>query len=126
MVRSLKPTALFFPLVAGVRFFLRWMALNRSQIIIEAVETLFPESAIIVNPIGYVLERFGLKTARTPLCLAATRNEAGALKYFEMLGNSWQTHVEGLGKLDNGSLASRQASQNGTTGGGRRERQRQR
>src|SRR4051812_3614665 len=51
--------------------------LKFAEVLIEAIETLVPESAIVLDPIGHVLERARLQPTRPPLRFATARDETG-------------------------------------------------
>src|SRR6516162_4792591 len=56
-------------------------ALQFAEIRVEAIKAVVPEMAVVLEPLGGVLERPGIKPARTPLRLAATRDQPGALQH---------------------------------------------
>src|SRR5215831_9722853 len=102
---------------AGSRLFL-WptpylLGLELTQIVLQPVETLLPQLAVVLEPIVHVLERRGFNAAGPPLRLAATDDEAGALQHLQVLGYGWQAHFEGLRQLGDRGLAERQARQDG-------------
>src|SRR5512143_1859228 len=90
---SVSRSMLFF---AATFFLLR---LQNTQIIVEPVETLFPEPAILLEPVVRFLERGSLDPAWPHLGIAAACDQTSALEHFQMLGNRRQTHVERLGEL---------------------------
>src|SRR5436305_1344827 len=57
-----------------------------AQVFVQAVETLFPEFAVVLDPVGDLFERRRLEVAGTPLRVAAAGDEAGALEHLQMLG----------------------------------------
>src|SRR2546423_5477628 len=61
--------------------------LNFSKVFVQTVETLFPEFFVVAHPVGDVLERTGVETAGSPLRVAASSDEPGALEHFEVLGD---------------------------------------
>src|ERR1700728_4033692 len=69
------------------------------QIVVEAIETVGPETAIVLDPAGYVPERAGVELAREPLRFAAAGDQAGAFEDFQVLGNGREGHFEGLSQL---------------------------
>src|SRR2546430_12691244 len=54
--------------------------LQLAQIVLQAIEALVPETAIVLQPVGGLLERSRLEPARPPLRLAAARDQTGALQ----------------------------------------------
>src|SRR5580704_11488196 len=95
---------------------LRFLGLELLQVIVEAVETLVVEAAIMFEPVIDLFQRARLNAARPPLRFAAARDQAGALKHLEMLRHRRQRHSEGLGQLEHRSVAKRQPRQNGAAG----------
>src|SRR6266536_3583033 len=87
------------------------LAFQCSQIFIQAIETVFPETAIVVDPIGDLLERRGIEVTRTPLCVTAPRDQTGMLENFQMFRYRGQAHIERFGELGDGRIARREASQ---------------
>src|SRR5687768_18252739 len=91
-----------------LRFVLR---LQLAKIILQAVETFFPEAAIALQPIVNAFQSLGFDAARAPLRLASARDQAGALQHLEVLGDRRAADVEGLGQLVHRGLAERQPRQ---------------
>src|SRR5262245_25694439 len=75
---------LFFLLLGGIGLLL---FLQLAQVVFESVETLFPEAAVLIEPVVHVLEARGLQAAGAPLRVAAAGDEPGALEHLEMLGD---------------------------------------
>ena len=96
---------------------LAFFGLQLFQIVVEPIEALVEEAAVVFEPIVDVLERPRLDAARPPLRLAAARDQAGALQHLEMLGDRRQAHGEGLGQFRHRGLAQRQPRQDGAAGG---------
>src|SRR2546421_9012385 len=92
--RSAVSVTALAALLAAMLFLL---GLQLAQVIVEAIEALFPEPPIALEPIGDFLEPDRLEPARPPLRLAAARDQAGALRHLEGLGDGGQGHIEGLG-----------------------------
>src|SRR5690242_15476788 len=74
------------------------LLLQFAQIIVQPIETLLPETPILLQPVGGVLKRTGLEPAGPPLCLATARDQAGAFQHLEVLGDGGQAHREGRGQ----------------------------
>src|SRR5262245_51816842 len=86
------------------------------QIFLQPVEALFPEMAVVLEPIGRFLERHGIETAGSPLGLAAADDQAGAFQHLQVLGDRRAGYVEGLCQFGNRSRSERQPSENGPAG----------
>ena len=86
-----------------------WAILNFAQIVFQAIETLFPEAAIALDPIGCLLERTCFEPARTPLRLASARDQTGAFEHLKMLRDGGKGHLEWLGQLRDRDLAGGKA-----------------
>src|SRR6185295_11901598 len=105
--------------VAGVvLFFVRFAAfallrLKDSQIVVESIETLFPEPAIFLEPVIGFLEGARFDAARTHLCVARARDQARALENLQVPGNCRQTHVEWLGEFQHRCFAECEAREDG-------------
>src|SRR6266851_8031372 len=112
-VAALLVAAIF--LLLHLRFLL--FHLQVAQINIQTIEALLPEAAIILDPVGGVPERTRLEPARTPLRLAAARDQAGALQHLEMLGDRRKAHLEGFSQFSYRGLACGEASENRAPGG---------
>src|SRR5712691_8327337 len=90
-------STLFFTAVAAMSSLL--LVFHFGQIGLHPIHAVFPETAIVLDPIGDVFERLGVEAAWPPLRLPPARDEAGALENFEVLGDGGQADVEGLGQL---------------------------
>src|SRR5208283_3198650 len=88
-----------------------------AHVLLEAIEALLPETPIVLQPVGRVLEWTGLELARAPLRLTSTRDQAGAFQNLEMLGDGGKAHREGLSQLRYRGLARGEAGQNRAPGG---------
>ena len=64
------------------------LPLQLVQVVVQAVEALFPEAAVVLQPLGGVLERARLEPAGAPLGLAPALDQAGALEDLEVLGDA--------------------------------------
>src|SRR5215813_441877 len=87
-----------------------------TQVLVEAVEALFPEAAVEGGPVGDVLERRRLQTAGTPLRVAAADDQSGPFEHLQVFGDGRQAHVEGLGELGDGRVTRRETGENGAPG----------
>jgi len=100
-----------FPVLGFRRF-----GLQHFQIGVETIEAFLEEPAIVFEPVVDILQRLRLDAAGAELRLAAARDQAGALQYFEMLGNRRKAHGERLGQFHDGGFAERQTGQDGAAG----------
>src|SRR5262245_33588718 len=57
------------------------LRLQRTQIVVEPVETRFPEAAVLLEPVVDAVQRRRLDAGGTPLRVAASRDQAGALQH---------------------------------------------
>ena len=81
------------------------MRFSSPKVFVQSVEAFFPESAVVIDPLGDVLERAGVEMAGPPLRVAAAGDQAGALEHFEVLGDRRHAHVERLGERGDRRLA---------------------
>src|SRR5438093_1710084 len=93
--------------------FLPLELLGFAQVRVESIEPLLPEPAVTLHPFGDIPEALRLEPGRTPLRLAAARDEPGALEHLEMLRDRGKRHVEGLGQLRDGRLTLRETREDG-------------
>src|SRR3954452_5341527 len=87
------------------------LSLQLAQVILQAIEALFPEAAVVFEPVGGIFQRTGFEPAGPPLRLAPPLNKTRVLEHLEMLGDRRKAHGERFGQLDDGSLARNEASQ---------------
>src|SRR5271166_5421734 len=87
------------------------LALQFLQVALEAVEALFPEDAVVLQPVGRTLERARFQPAWAPLCLTAAGDQAGVLQHLEVLGDRGEAHVERFGQFGDRGLAGGQPCQ---------------
>src|SRR5262245_29248457 len=59
--------------------------LKVAQIVLEAIQALLPETPIMLEPVGGILERARGEPAGPPLRLAAAGDQACALQHLQML-----------------------------------------
>src|SRR5665213_252292 len=109
--------------VSGMRLLLEQrlgfgvVGLQAFQVLVEAVEALLPEPAVVVEPVEGALQLPGFQPRRTPLRIAAAGDEAGLLQNFEVLRNRRLADLEGFGKLFDRGLAGSEAGQDRAPGG---------
>ena len=96
---------------------------GRVEVRFEGVEPLFPESAVIGNPHGGLLDgsRHEAAMAHTPFLFAA--QQAGFLENAQVPGDGRERHVEGAGQLRDAHPPVRQALQDRPAGGIRKRRE---
>jgi hypothetical protein len=116
-VREMRSSGLFVGLsgsatISGLRVTARLLSLQFFEVVIEAIEALFPEAAVPLHPCGRFLQAGGLAAARTGLGVAASGDELGALQDLEVLRDGGEAHVEGLGEIHDGALPGGQTSKN--------------
>src|SRR5471030_393303 len=87
------------------------------EVKVQTVEPLFPDHAVVLDPVRDLLERLRREPAGTPLRLAAAGDEARALQHLEVLGDGRLAHVERPGQLSDVGLARREACQDRPPGG---------
>src|SRR5450755_2446213 len=85
---ALLLSATFLPL--GLQFL---------EIVVEPVQALVPQAAIVLQPTVNAAKRLGFDLAGPPLRLPAARDETSMLENLQMLGNRRKAHVERLGEL---------------------------
>src|SRR2546429_7378775 len=81
------------------------LVLQLTQVIAQLTHTLFPDLAIALHPIGYVLQRSRLQPAGPPLRLPALGDQAGPAQDLEVLGDGRQLEPERLGPLHHRGFA---------------------
>src|SRR5579863_4432773 len=87
------------------------LVLEIAQIILEPIESLLPEAPVMLDPIGNVLKRTRGETARTPLRLAAARDQTCALQHLQMLRDCRKTHLKRFRQFRYRGLARGESSQ---------------
>src|SRR5262245_47358845 len=100
-------TPVFF---AGMLFLL---GLQFLKVGVQTIEALFPELAVMFEPVGGAFKRRGVQTTGTPLCFAALADEAGAFEHAQVLGDRRKAHGEGLGELRDREFARSEAREDG-------------
>src|ERR1700680_3802942 len=93
------------------------LGLQLTQIVVKAIELLFPRHTIVLNPAGNILKTRGMDAAGAPLGSAAACDKSSAFKDFEVLRDGGHAHLKRLGKFGHGGFAGHEVSQNGSTGG---------
>src|SRR5688572_1188200 len=111
-------------LLASTLALLLRLCLHLEEIVLEPIEAVLPQAAVVLEPVVRVPERAWLEAARAPLCGAPARDETGALQHLEMLGDGGEADVEGLRQLRHRRLPQRQPRQDRPPGrvGQRRKR----
>ena len=80
------------------------------QVIGEAIESVFPGFARVIDPFGRGGESFGIEAAGAALGVAASLDEACLLEDFEVARDGGEADVERGGKLEDGGVAGGEAS----------------
>src|SRR5215216_2540208 len=83
-----------------VLFFLKLL-----EVIVEALEALFPELAVDLDPVADLLRRREFELAGPVLFLPRARDEAGALQDLEVFRDGGEREVERLGQFIDRGLA---------------------
>src|SRR5215472_4652405 len=91
------------------------LALQFLQVVLQPVEALFPEAAVIFQPVSRALERARSQPAWPPLRRAAAGDQAGVLQHLEVLGDAGKAHVERLREFGDRGLAAGQPRQDRPT-----------
>src|SRR5262245_1424452 len=89
----------------------------RLEILLKAIETFFPENAVLLDPVDRILEGSAVQLAGAPLGLPRLGDEPSLLQHLEMLGDGRETHRfhERLSQLRDIRFALREASQDGSS-----------
>src|SRR5919199_288937 len=95
------------------RSWLVLLALQFAEGFVEASEALLPDGAVVLDPVGDVLESGGLEAAWPPLGASALGDEPGFLEHLEVLGDGGQTELERFRQLEDGRLALGEAREDG-------------
>ena len=93
-----------------------FLSLQLVEVITQAIEALSPEAAVMLEPVGGVLERRRPQAARPPLRVAPASDQTGAPQNFEMLGDCGKAHFKGLGQLSDRSLPRGEAREDRAPG----------
>src|SRR6187402_15158 len=64
-----------------------FLGLQFLQVFLQPIEALLPELAVLLHPVGGILQRCGLQLTRPPLRLLAPRDELGTLQHLQMLAD---------------------------------------
>src|SRR5438034_9139535 len=75
------------------------LGLKCAEVILQAIDALVPESAVLLHPSRDFAQRHRLESAGPPLRVATARDQAGALQHLQVLGNGGGRHFEGRGQL---------------------------
>lgn len=87
------------------------------QVVLEAVKALFPEDAVVFQPVHGLLHRLGLDAAGAPLGVASAADELGAFQHLQVLGDGGKAHAERGGQVVHRNLPlSSEARKDGPPG----------
>jgi hypothetical protein len=78
------------------------------QVLVETVEALFPEGAVLRDPVGGRRQGLRIETAVVDPPLAALLDEPGVLQHFQVLRDCGQRHLEGRSKVGHAGLSERE------------------
>src|SRR5437899_12883233 len=104
-IQSLRAALLF---LAAMLLFL---PLQLFQVGIQLVQALFPETAVVLHPVGDLSESARLEPAGPPLRVTAASDQACALEHLQVLGHRGKADIEGLGQVGHRCLARGEARQ---------------
>src|SRR5258708_15962091 len=93
------------------------LRLQFAQVLVEAIQTLFPEAPIVFDPFGRILQRSCSELTRPPLRFAPPRDQPGAFQHLEMFGERGKANLERLGQIGHRGCALGEARENRTPGG---------
>ena len=83
----------------------------------QAIETLLPETAVVLHPVSDVFEWTRLDPAGPPLGFAATGDQTGVLEHLEVFGDGGHAHSKGGGQFGDRGVACDQARKDRVAGG---------
>src|SRR5258705_238185 len=90
--------------------------LQFAQVLVKAIEAVFPEPAVVIEPVGDFFQACGLDAAGAPLRIAAAGDEPRVLENFQMLRDRRQAHLERLGQLRHRGVPARETRENRPAG----------
>ena len=85
--------------------------LDLAEVVVQALEALFPMAAVLAHPVCDVPQRPGSQPSRSPLRLPALFDEARPFEHPEMLRDGWLAHVERCGQVLDRRLALGESGQ---------------
>src|SRR3981081_4162435 len=103
--------------VAVMLAILRFLLLQFAQVVIDAIEALFPLVAVALDPVGDVLQPLGVQLARAPLRLPPLRHQPSPLQHLQVLRHSRKTQLEWLSQFHDRRLTDAQPLQDRAPGG---------
>src|SRR5262245_1305360 len=80
---SSRPRTVARSVLSVAAIFLLLLALHPVQVVLEPVQALFPEAAVVLDPVRHLAQRAGLQPAGPPLGLAAARDEPRLLQHLQ-------------------------------------------
>ena len=92
------------------------LLLEGTQVIVQAIEPRVPELPVVGQPSIDLAQRARGQAAGAPLRRPRTRDRAGALEDFQVLGDGRPADLERLGELVDAHLAAGQAGEDGAPG----------
>jgi hypothetical protein len=85
------------------------------QVFMESVEALFPEGAMLGDPVGGGVQWPRIEAAAVNSSLAAALHKPGLFQDFQVLRDSGERHVERLREVRDARLAEREPREDGAT-----------
>jgi hypothetical protein len=86
------------------------------QVLVQSVQALFPERAVLRDPVGGRAERLGVEAAVMDASFAAPLEEPGFFENLQVPRDGGQRDVERLRKIGHADLTEREASKDGAPG----------
>ena len=93
------------------------LRLKLAEVVVEAVEALLPELAVILEPLVDAAQRLRLDLARPPLRLPAAGDEARVLQHLQVLRDGGEADRERGREFGHGRLTCHEAGEDRAAGG---------
>src|SRR5579863_1836108 len=93
------------------------LALQLLQVVLEPIEALLPEDAILLQPVCRMLERMRFEPPWAELRITTATDQPSALEHFQVLRHGGEAHVERPGQLVDRSFAGNEAREDGAARG---------
>jgi hypothetical protein len=83
------------------------------QVLVQSVEGLFPERAMLRDPVGGGGERFRIEATAVDASFASALQETGVFENSQVFRDGGQRHIEGLREVGDAGFSKREASEDG-------------
>ncbi len=90
--------------------------LERANVVVESVEAVLPDVAVLFCPVRHGVERFGIERAWAILGPLASGDQARVFQHFDVFGNRWKGEIERRRDVVDACLSFGQVSQDRTPG----------